>query len=89
MQLLDELNYLNLPVVTTNNRITIIELHFPCSSDSNDPMKDLSHVLEFLCHVKYVQIVGSPDNFGTSNIKTQFLPFDVSFFKSVEELEVE
>jgi hypothetical protein len=34
------------------------------------------------------QIVGSPDNFGTSTIKTQFLPFDVLFFKSVEELEV-
>lgn len=73
-------------------------------------MKDLSHVLEFLCHVKYVQvcwfiskqymmsnnlfqyfylkIVGTPENVGTSNIKTQFLSFDVSFFKSVEELEV-
>ncbi|CAF4148376.1 unnamed protein product, partial [Rotaria sp. Silwood1] len=50
-------------------------------------VKDLSHVLDFLCHVKYVQIVGSPDNFGTSTIKTQFLSFDVSFFKSVEELE--
>jgi hypothetical protein len=24
--------------------------------DSNDPVKDLSHVLEFLCHVKYVQV---------------------------------
>ncbi|CAF1408042.1 unnamed protein product [Rotaria sordida] len=59
----------------------------PC--DSNDPVKDLSHVLDFLCHVKYVQIVGSPDNFGTSTIKTQFLPFDVSFFKSVEELELD
>ncbi|CAF1108604.1 unnamed protein product [Adineta steineri] len=56
----------------------------PC--DSNDPAKDLSHILDFLCHVKYVQIIGSPDNFGTSTIKTQFLSFDVSFFKSVEEL---
>lgn len=35
-----------------------------------------------------LKIVGSPDNFGTSTIKTQFLSFDVSFFKSVEELEV-
>ncbi len=34
------------------------------------------------------KIIGSPDNFGTSTIKTQFLSFDVSFFKSVEELEV-
>jgi hypothetical protein len=24
--------------------------------DSNDPVKDLSHVLDFLCHVKYVQV---------------------------------
>jgi hypothetical protein len=39
--------------------------------------------------VFFLKIVGSPDNFGTSTIKTQFLPFDVSFFKSVEELEVE
>ena len=36
----------------------------------------------------FLKIIGSPDNFGTSTIKTQFLPFDVSFFKSVEELEV-
>ena len=35
-----------------------------------------------------MKIIGSPDNFGTSTIKTQFLPFDVSFFKSIEELEV-
>ncbi|CAF3406306.1 unnamed protein product [Rotaria sp. Silwood1] len=60
-----------------------------CFKNSNDPVKDLSHVLDFLCHVKYVQIVGSPDNFGTSTIKTQFLSFDVSFFKSVEELELD
>ncbi|CAF0723655.1 unnamed protein product [Adineta ricciae] len=59
----------------------------PC--DSNDPAKDLSHILDFLCHVKYVQIIGSPDNFGTSTVKTQFLPFDVSFCKSVEELELD
>jgi hypothetical protein len=26
------------------------------SLDSNDPAKDLSHVLDFLCHVKYVQV---------------------------------
>jgi hypothetical protein len=38
--------------------------------------------------VDIFKIVGSPDNFGTSTIKTQFLAFDVSFFKSVEELEV-
>jgi len=38
--------------------------------------------------VNIFKIIGSPDNFGTSTIKTQFLAFDVSFFKSVEELEV-
>ncbi|UJR21379.1 hypothetical protein I4U23_024471 [Adineta vaga] len=59
----------------------------PC--DTNDPVKDLSHILDFLCHVKYVQIIGSPDNFGTSTIKTQFLAFDVVFFKSIEELELD
>ena len=36
-----------------------------------------------------LQIIGSADNFGASSIETQFVAFDVAFFKSVEKLEVD
>lgn len=57
MQLLDVLNYLNHRVVTKSFRLFLYQQKQNIIFiDSNDPAKDLSHILDFLCHVKYVQV---------------------------------
>ncbi|XP_070192945.1 nischarin-like [Littorina saxatilis] len=56
--------------------------------DSGDVKKDLGHILDFITRTKHLQICGSTDPVGTSNINMNQLRFDLSLFKSLQSLEV-
>ncbi|XP_004581585.2 nischarin isoform X1 [Ochotona princeps] len=55
---------------------------------SGDAKTDLGHILDFTCRLKYLKVSGTEGPFGTSNIREQLLPFDLSIFKSLRQVEI-
>ncbi|XP_004676141.1 PREDICTED: nischarin isoform X1 [Condylura cristata] len=55
---------------------------------SGDAKTDLGHILDFTCRLKYLKVSGTEGPLGTSNIQEQFLPFDLSIFKSLHQVEI-
>ncbi|XP_008407084.1 nischarin isoform X2 [Poecilia reticulata] len=55
---------------------------------SGDARMDLGHILDFTCRLRYLKISGSRGPVGTSNIEESSLPFDLSVFKSLLQIEI-
>ncbi|XP_059400129.1 nischarin-like [Carassius carassius] len=55
---------------------------------NGDARADLGHILDFTCRLKYLKISGMKAAVGTSNIEEQSLPFDLSIFKSLLQIEI-
>ncbi|XP_046731042.1 nischarin isoform X2 [Silurus meridionalis] len=55
---------------------------------NGDAKADLGHILDFACRLKYLKIPGTIGVVGTSNIAEHCLPFDLSMFKSVLQIEI-
>ncbi|XP_076865349.1 nischarin isoform X2 [Brachyhypopomus gauderio] len=55
---------------------------------NGDAKADLGHILDFACRLKYLKIPGAKGVVGTSNIEEQSLPFDLSVFKSLLQIEI-
>ncbi|KAL7843154.1 hypothetical protein AOLI_G00246660 [Acnodon oligacanthus] len=55
---------------------------------NGDAKADLGHILDFACRLKYLKIPGTKGVVGTSNIEEHSLPFDLSFFKSLLQIEI-
>ncbi|XP_053324972.1 nischarin isoform X2 [Spea bombifrons] len=55
---------------------------------NGDAKTDLGHILDFTCRLKYLKITGTSGPFGTSNIQEHLLPYDLSIFKSLCQIEV-
>ncbi|XP_067252557.1 nischarin isoform X1 [Chanodichthys erythropterus] len=55
---------------------------------NGDAKADLGHILDFTCRLKYLKIPGMKIAVGTSNIEEQSLPFDLSIFKSLLQIEI-
>ncbi|KAF3829071.1 hypothetical protein GH733_003335 [Mirounga leonina] len=55
---------------------------------SGDAKTDLGHILDFTCRLKYLKVSGTEGPFGTSNIQEQLLPFDLSIFKALHQVEI-
>uniref|UniRef100_A0A8C1LZB7 Nischarin n=1 Tax=Cyprinus carpio TaxID=7962 RepID=A0A8C1LZB7_CYPCA len=55
---------------------------------NGDAKADLGHILDFTCRLKYLKIPGMKAAVGTSNIEEQRLPFDLSIFKSLLQIEI-
>uniref|UniRef100_H2TMC7 PX domain-containing protein n=1 Tax=Takifugu rubripes TaxID=31033 RepID=H2TMC7_TAKRU len=58
------------------------------TSCNGDAKTDLGHILDFMCRLRYLKILGSKVPVGTSNIHESSLPFDLSLFKSLHHIEV-
>ncbi|XP_010641493.1 nischarin [Fukomys damarensis] len=55
---------------------------------SGDAKTDLGHILDFTCRLKYLKVSCTEGPFGTSNIQEHLLPFDLSIFKSLHQVEI-
>ncbi|KAJ8361047.1 hypothetical protein SKAU_G00175720 [Synaphobranchus kaupii] len=55
---------------------------------NGDAKADLGHILDFTCRLKYLKIPGTRGVVGTSNIQEHLLPFDLSIFKSLLQIEI-
>ncbi|XP_036387160.1 nischarin isoform X4 [Megalops cyprinoides] len=55
---------------------------------NGDAKADLGHILDFTCRLKYLKIPGAKGVVGTSNIQEHLLPFDLSVFKSLLQIEI-
>ncbi|XP_072296019.1 nischarin [Eucyclogobius newberryi] len=55
---------------------------------TGDAKTDLGHILDFTCRLKYLKISGTKEPVGTSNIQENSLPFDLSIFKSLLQIEI-
>ncbi|KAK3536515.1 hypothetical protein QTP86_013838 [Hemibagrus guttatus] len=55
---------------------------------NGDAKADLGHILDFACRLKYLKVPGTIGVVGTSNIKEHSLPYDLSVFKSVLQIEI-
>ncbi|XP_058487650.1 nischarin [Solea solea] len=55
---------------------------------NGDAKTDLGHILDFTCRLRYLKISGARDPVGTSNIQESSLPFDLSVFKSLLQIEI-
>ncbi|XP_011611872.2 nischarin [Takifugu rubripes] len=58
------------------------------TSCNGDAKTDLGHILDFMCRLRYLKILGSKVPVGTSNIHESSLPFDLSLFKSLHHIEI-
>ncbi|XP_078595574.1 nischarin-like [Branchiostoma floridae x Branchiostoma japonicum] len=58
----------------------------PCHSE--DARSDLSHVLDFVYKLKYLQVTGAEGNLGSSNIKVSSLSFDMAMFKCLQQVQI-
>ncbi|XP_043934821.1 nischarin [Protopterus annectens] len=54
----------------------------------NDAKTDLGHILDFTCRLRYLKITGTRGRVGSSTIEEQLLPFDLSIFKSLLQVEI-
>ncbi|XP_068014003.1 nischarin isoform X2 [Melanerpes formicivorus] len=55
---------------------------------NGDAKTDLGHILDFTCRLKYLKVTGAGGPFGTSNIQEHLLPFDLSIFKALHQIEI-
>uniref|UniRef100_A0A8C3BHH9 Nischarin n=1 Tax=Cairina moschata TaxID=8855 RepID=A0A8C3BHH9_CAIMO len=55
---------------------------------NGDAKTDLGHILDFTCRLKYLKVSCTWGSFGTSNIQEHLLPFDLSIFKSLHQIEI-
>uniref|UniRef100_A0AAX7TYK0 PX domain-containing protein n=1 Tax=Astatotilapia calliptera TaxID=8154 RepID=A0AAX7TYK0_ASTCA len=55
---------------------------------NGDAKTDLGHILDFTCRLRYLKISGTRGPVGTSNIQEASLPFDLSVFKSLLQIEI-
>uniref|UniRef100_A0A3B4ZQH1 Nischarin n=1 Tax=Stegastes partitus TaxID=144197 RepID=A0A3B4ZQH1_9TELE len=55
---------------------------------NGDARTDLGHILDFTCRLRYLKICGTRGPVGTSNIQESSLPFDLSVFKSLLQIEI-
>uniref|UniRef100_A0A8B9D2I5 Nischarin n=1 Tax=Anser cygnoides TaxID=8845 RepID=A0A8B9D2I5_ANSCY len=55
---------------------------------NGDAKTDLGHILDFTCRLKYLKVSYTWGSFGTSNIQEHLLPFDLSIFKSLHQIEI-
>ncbi|XP_061147380.1 nischarin isoform X1 [Syngnathus typhle] len=55
---------------------------------NGDAKTDLGHILDFACRLRYLKICGTSGPVGSSNILERNLPFDLSFFKSLLQIEI-
>ncbi|XP_071400987.1 nischarin isoform X5 [Centroberyx affinis] len=55
---------------------------------TGDAKTDLGHILDFTCRLRYLKISGTRGPVGTSNIQETSLPFDLSVFKSLLQIEI-
>ncbi|KAM9859551.1 nischarin [Aulostomus maculatus] len=55
---------------------------------NGDAKTDLGHILDFTCRLRYLKISGTRGPVGTSNIQEISLPFDLSVFKSLLQIEI-
>nr|XP_019952382.1 PREDICTED: nischarin isoform X2 [Paralichthys olivaceus] len=55
---------------------------------NGDAKTDLGHILDFTCRLRYLKISGTSGPVGTSNIQENSLPFDLSVFKSLLQIEI-
>ncbi|KAM6927858.1 LOW QUALITY PROTEIN: nischarin [Xenentodon cancila] len=55
---------------------------------NGDAKTDLGHILDFTCRLRYLKISGTRGPVGTSNIEERNLPFDLSVFKSLLQIEI-
>ncbi|XP_029989351.1 nischarin isoform X2 [Sphaeramia orbicularis] len=55
---------------------------------NGDAKTDLGHILDFTCRLRYLKISGTRGPVGTSNIQENSLPFDLSVFKSLLQIEI-
>ncbi|XP_075431148.1 nischarin isoform X3 [Ascaphus truei] len=55
---------------------------------TGDAKTDLGHILDFTCRLKYLKISGTRGPVGTSNIEEHSLPYDLSIFKSLRQIEI-
>uniref|UniRef100_A0A8D3E7L1 Nischarin n=1 Tax=Scophthalmus maximus TaxID=52904 RepID=A0A8D3E7L1_SCOMX len=55
---------------------------------NGDAKTDLGHILDFTCRLRYLKISGTSGPVGTSNIRENSLPFDLSVFKSLLQIEI-
>ncbi|KAF7650462.1 hypothetical protein LDENG_00125810 [Lucifuga dentata] len=55
---------------------------------NGDAKTDLGHILDFTCRLRYLKISGTRGPVGTSNIQESSLPFDLSVFKSLLQIEI-
>uniref|UniRef100_A0A8C6VIV5 Nischarin n=1 Tax=Naja naja TaxID=35670 RepID=A0A8C6VIV5_NAJNA len=55
---------------------------------NGDARTDLGHILDFTCRLKYLKITGTGGPVGNSNIQEHLLPFDLSIFKSLHQIQI-
>ncbi|KAJ4940488.1 hypothetical protein JOQ06_026788 [Pogonophryne albipinna] len=55
---------------------------------SGDAKTDLGHILDFTCRLRYLKVSGTRGPVGSSNIQESSLPFDLSVFKSLLQIEI-
>uniref|UniRef100_A0A8C8RKB0 Nischarin n=1 Tax=Pelusios castaneus TaxID=367368 RepID=A0A8C8RKB0_9SAUR len=55
---------------------------------NGDAKTDLGHILDFTCRLRYLKVTGTEGPYGTSNIQEHLLPFDLSIFKSLHQIEI-
>lgn len=57
-------------------------------TEKPDKMYDFSHILDFCCQLHSLNIEGSYEKLGTSDVVPNNLHFDLVPFKSLQELTV-
>lgn len=58
------------------------------STEMQDQMYDFSHILDFCSQLQSIQIEGSYEKVGTSNIVPNELQFDLVPFKILQDLTI-
>ncbi|XP_068107996.1 nischarin isoform X2 [Hyperolius riggenbachi] len=68
--------------------ITQLLRHGKPTCINGDAKTDLGHILDFTCRLRYLKISGTKGCVGTSNIQEHLLPYDLSVFKSLCQVEI-
>ncbi|KAM8916745.1 nischarin [Spinachia spinachia] len=55
---------------------------------NGDAKTDLGHILDFTCRLRYLKMSGTRGPVGTSNIQESSLPYDLSVFKALLQIEI-
>nr|XP_040060658.1 nischarin isoform X5 [Gasterosteus aculeatus aculeatus] len=55
---------------------------------NGDAKTDLGHILDFTCRLRYLKVSGTRGPVGTSNIHESSLPYDLSVFKALLQIEI-